>query len=70
MVLCGDLEGWDGDEVGRRLKRKGISVYTYLIHHAIQKKLTQHCEAIMVQLKKKKILRTVFWTLWERERVG
>ena len=38
-VLWNDLEGWD---VGGRLKREGIYVYTQLIHFVIQQKLTQH----------------------------
>ena len=31
MVLCGDLEGWDGG-VGGRLESEGMYVYTQLIH--------------------------------------
>ena len=40
MVLCDDLEGWDGKGVGARLKREGIYVYTQLIHFVVQQKLT------------------------------
>ena len=29
LVLCGDLDGWDGGEVGGRSKREGIYVYVY-----------------------------------------
>ena len=44
-VLCDDIEWW----VGGRLKREGIYVYIWLIHVAVQKKLTQHCKAIIFQ---------------------
>ena len=44
-VLCDDIEGW----VGGRLKREGIYVYIWLIHVAVQQKLTQHCKAIIFQ---------------------
>ena len=40
MVLCGDLEGWGGGWVGKRSKREGIYVYTWLIHFIVQQKLT------------------------------
>ena len=39
-VLCGDLEGGDGEGVGRRLKNKGINVCIQLIHFIVQQKLT------------------------------
>ena len=52
MVLCDDLDGRSG-RVGRRLKREGICVYIQLIHVAVEQKLTQHCKAITLQLKKK-----------------
>ena len=40
-MLCGDLEGWDGDEgLGGRLQREETHVYLQLIHIAGQKKLT------------------------------
>ena len=34
-----------------RLKREGIYLYLQLIHIAVQQKLTQHCKAIILQLK-------------------
>ena len=40
--------------VGGRLQREGIYVYIELIHFVVQQKLTQHCKAIILQLKKKK----------------
>ena len=41
-------------EGGRgRSKREGIQVYIQLIHFIVQQKLTQHCKAILPQLKKK-----------------
>ena len=30
--LCINLEGWDGEGMGGRLKRDGIYVYLWLIH--------------------------------------
>ena len=33
------------------LKREGIYAYIELIHAVIQQKLTQHCKAIILQLK-------------------
>ena len=40
-------------EAGRRSKRQGICVCIWLFHLAVQQKLTQHCKAIILQLKKK-----------------
>ena len=48
QVLCDSLEGW---EVGGRLKREGTCVYLWLIHVDVWQKPTQHCKAIIVQLK-------------------
>ena len=54
LVLCDDLEGWDwGGRIGGRFKRQRIYVYTKLIHVVVQKELTQHCRAVIFQLKKK-----------------
>ena len=53
LVLCDILEGCDGGWVGGRFKREGIYVYILLIHFVVQQKPTQHCKAIMLQLKKK-----------------
>ena len=47
---CDDIEGWDVKR-GERLIRKGVYVYIWLIHIAVQKKPTQHCKAIIIQLK-------------------
>ena len=49
-MICDDLEGWNGG--GERLQREGIHVYIELIHGVVQPKLTQHCKAIILQLKK------------------
>ena len=46
-MLCDNLEGWEGE----RLKREGTYVYLELIHAVLQKKPTQHCKAIILQLK-------------------
>ena len=50
-MLCDNVERWDGGEVGGRLKREGISVYSWLIHIVVQQKPIQHCKAIILQLK-------------------
>ena len=50
LSLCDDIEGWDVER-GERLIRKGVYVYIWLIHIAVQKKPTQHCKAIIIQLK-------------------
>ena len=42
--------GWGGGVKGR-LRRDGTYVYLCLIHGVIQQKLTQHCKAIILQLK-------------------
>ena len=52
-MLCDDLDGWDGGGVGGVSQREGIYVYIWLIHFAVQQKLTQHCKAT---IKEKKIL--------------
>ena len=36
--VCGNLEGWDGVEVGRRFKREGTYVYLWLIHIVVWQK--------------------------------
>ena len=38
---------------GGRFQREGIYVYIELTHFIVQQKLTQHCKAIILQLKKK-----------------
>ena len=48
-VLCGDLEAWNGAGEGGRPKRKGIYVYTLLIHFVVQQTLKQHCKATISQ---------------------
>ena len=53
MVFFDDLEWWMVGGVGGRLQREGIYVYIELIHFVVQQKLTQHCKAITLQLKKK-----------------
>ena len=49
-MLCDDLEGWSG-RVGGRFKREGMYVYIWLIHDAVQQKLTEHCKTVIFQLK-------------------
>ena len=47
-VRCDDLEGWEWEGV----REGGIYVYLQLIHAVVQQNLTQHCKAIILQLKK------------------
>ena len=49
-MLCDNLEGLVR---GGRLKRERIHVHLWLIHTVAQQKPTQHCKAIILQLKKK-----------------
>ena len=39
--------------VGRRSKREGIYVNTELIQVVVWQRLTQHCKAVILQLKEK-----------------
>ena len=51
-MLYDDLEGWDSREDGREAQEgvgMGIYVCIWLIHSVVQQKLTQHCEAIILQ---------------------
>ena len=48
-VLCDYLEGWLGG--GREAQEGGICVYIRLIHAIGWQTLTQHCKAIILQLK-------------------
>ena len=53
-MLCDDLEEWDGgSEMGGGFKREEIYIYIYtqLVHFVVRQKLTQHCKAIILQLK-------------------
>ena len=49
VLLCDNLEGWDGWKVGGRLTREEIYVFLWLIH--VGQKLMQYCKAIILQLK-------------------
>ena len=51
QALCDNLEGWDGVGVGGKFKREGTHVYLQLIHLVVWEKPTQHCKAIILQLK-------------------
>ena len=54
LVLCYNLEGWAGVGSGRRLKGEGTYVCLSLIHVHVRQKPTQHCNAIILQLRKNK----------------
>ena len=50
-MLCDDLEMWDseGGKEAQEGEDMGIYVCIGLIHFAVQQKLTQYCEAIVLQ---------------------
>ena len=50
-MLCDDLEGWDREGGGETQEGgdMGMYVYIWLIDSVVQQKLTQHCEAIILQ---------------------
>ena len=48
LVLCDDLEGWDGVEGGSEVQREGTCVYLRLIPGVVLHKST-HCKAISLQ---------------------
>ena len=52
-MLCDNQEGWDGVGVGGRLKREATDIDPWLIHVDVWQKPTQHCKAIILQLKNK-----------------
>ena len=50
-MLCDDLRGWDRED-GREAQKEGdmgTYVCIWLIHFVGQQKLTQYCEAIILQ---------------------
>ena len=44
-MLCGDLNG-------KEIQKRGINVSVWMIHFAVQRKLTQQCKATKLQFKK------------------
>ena len=38
LVLCDDLEQWNGDGVGAKLQREGTYMHIELIHIAVEQK--------------------------------
>ena len=52
-ITCDNLEGCDGMGDGWRFKREGARVYVWLSHVVIWQKPTQHCKAVILQLKTK-----------------
>ena len=67
-MFCNDLEGKDGG-LGGRLTRKGMYV-GWLIHAVVWQKLTQHCKAVFLKLKKKKKRSLLSWSFRSRETVN
>ena len=58
LVLCDNLEGWGGREVGEEFRKEGSHVCLWLIPVDVWQKPSQYCKVIIHQLKlrKKKIL--------------
>ena len=50
LVLCDDLEGWEGGAIYTDMRQ---------IHSVVQQKLTQHCDAMILQFGKK----SGYWTV-------
>ena len=50
-VLCDNVAGGVGWEMGRKLKREGTCEHLWLIHADVWQKPTQYCKAILLQLK-------------------
>ena len=51
LGLCDNLEGWDGEEGGKEVQGGGSYVFLWLIHVDVWQKPTQHCKAVIFQLK-------------------
>ena len=49
---------------------KGRQVYIQLIHFIVQQKLTQHCKAVILQLKKEKEIKTDLKKKMKKEKKG
>ena len=52
-VVCrffddGHSDVWNGDRDGREVTKGRIYVYIQLIHMVVQKKLAQHCKAVIL----------------------
>ena len=70
-----DLEGWDRED-GREAQEggdMGTYVRIWLIHFDVQQKLTQYCEAIILQ---KRSIKKTIWkfssnqSLWVGSKIG
>ena len=55
-LLCDNLEGWDGREVGGGFKRVGTYVYLMPIHVDVWQKSSQSCKVIILEFKKRRLL--------------
>ena len=51
LGLCNNLEGWYGEEEGRRVKKEGTYVYLWLIHVDVWQKPTPYCKAVILPFK-------------------
>ena len=49
---------------GREVQEGVINIYIKLFHFTVQQKLTQHCKAIIPELKKKPIKYNIHSGLW------
>ena len=58
-MLCGNLEGWFGWEVGGRFEREGTYVYLWLIPVDVWQNPARCCKAIVLQLKRIKQIKKI-----------
>ena len=47
-------------EVGGKVKKEGTYVHLWLIHVDVEQKSTQHCKAIILQLKKNILVSKIY----------
>ena len=59
LVLCDNLEGWDGVGDGRGFKREGTYGYLWLFNVDVWQKPSQYCKVIILQLKIKYNLKKI-----------
>ena len=64
LVLCDNLEGWNGVGGGREVQEGEDMCILWLIYVDVWQKPTQHCKTIILELKinlKKRVLRIPRW---------
>ena len=54
LVLCVNLEGWNGEGCWGGIKKEGMHVCLWPVHADVWQKPSQYCKAIILHVKKKK----------------